>query len=236
MREFGKTIRGLDTKLIVYEVDLQKDFMENNGRLYVPGAEEIKPIVGTIVTKVKSAGLTRVRSMDWHYTSDAELAENGGPFGKHCMNYTQAEKNADGTFGAEIIPEVQADTRIYIEDKLLDGKKRIYDPLMLQDFATRVGDFAIQKQSYDVFTNPATEKFLEALETKTAIVYGVATDYCVKAAVLGMQQRGIQCVVLEDAIAGITPNGSTAAITEMKAAGALFKTSNDLDAIIKQYK
>jgi len=32
------------------------------------------------------------------------------------------------------------------------------------------------------------------------VVYGVATDFCVKAAVLGMQKRGVQCYVVEDAI------------------------------------
>ncbi len=78
----------------------------------------------------------------------------------------------------------------------------------------------LEKQGYDVFTNPNTEELLKRAGVKEAVVYGVATDYCVKAAVLGMQKRGIQCYVVEDAIAGIAPETTRTALDEMVAAGA----------------
>jgi len=85
-----------------------------------------------------------------------------------------------------------------------------------------------EKQSYDVFTNPNLEVFLERASVTEAIVYGVATDYCIKAAVIGMQERGIQCYVVEDAIKGITPEGEAKAIEEMKSNGAKFITTQQV--------
>ena len=61
-----------------------------------------------------------------------------------------------------------------------------------------------------------------------AVVYGVATDYCVKAAVIGMQQRGIQCYVVEDAIAGVSPDSTKEAIWKMLEAGAKFVKTEDV--------
>jgi nicotinamidase/pyrazinamidase len=84
------------------------------------------------------------------------------------------------------------------------------------------------KTSYDVFTNLATELVLKTYDVKEAVVYGVATDYCVKAAVLGMQKRGIQCYVVEDAIAGVSPDTTSQAIYEMKEAGAVFIKTEDV--------
>ncbi|MBW3022526.1 isochorismatase family protein [Candidatus Woesearchaeota archaeon] len=85
-----------------------------------------------------------------------------------------------------------------------------------------------EKQSYDVFTNPYVGEFLARTGIKESVVYGVATDYCVKAAVLGMQQRGIQCHVVEDAIKPVTAKGGLAALAEMYAAGAKPSTTKQI--------
>ena len=85
-----------------------------------------------------------------------------------------------------------------------------------------------EKQSYDIFTNPAFAEFLKQAKIKQAIVYGVATDYCVKAAVLGMQDKGIQCYIVEDAIKGVDPETTKQALEEMTNAGAKLVTTKDI--------
>lgn len=85
-----------------------------------------------------------------------------------------------------------------------------------------------EKQSYDVFTNPNAEELLKRANVTEAVVYGVATDYCVKAAVLGMQKRGIQCYVVEDAIKGVSPDTTKSALEEMVNAGAKFVTTKEV--------
>jgi nicotinamidase/pyrazinamidase len=105
----------------------------------------------------------------------------------------------NGTPGAERIPET--------EDSLVEE---------------------FEKQTYDVFTNSQIRGALQDYKVTEAVVYGVATDYCVMAAVKGMQKLGIQCYVVEDAIAGITPETTKQAIYEMKEAGAKFVKTEDI--------
>jgi nicotinamidase-related amidase len=90
------------------------------------------------------------------------------------------------------------------------------------------GGVYFEKQFYDVFTNPNAEELLKRAEVTEAVVYGVATDYCVKDAVLGMQKRGIQCYVVEDAIKGVVPEETESALEEMAKAGAEFVETEDV--------
>jgi nicotinamidase-related amidase len=78
------------------------------------------------------------------------------------------------------------------------------------------------KTTYDVFENPEFEKFIKEYGVKEAYVMGVATDYCVKAAVLGMIKLGVDCFVITNAIKGVSEDTTKAAMKEMKEAGAFF--------------
>jgi nicotinamidase/pyrazinamidase len=64
--------------------------------------------------------------------------------------------------------------------------------------------------------------------TPELVVYGVATDYCVKAAALGLAQRGYRTALLTDATAGITPEGTRAALEELVAAGVRLSTAAEV--------
>jgi nicotinamidase-related amidase len=86
--------------VIAIGVDLQKDFMNKAGSLYVPGSEEIKPnivkLLNTLVVNLNDTWFTQ----DWHNVGDPEISMNADfktTFPPHCM--------AD-TDGALFIPEV----------------------------------------------------------------------------------------------------------------------------------
>lgn len=211
---------------IFYDVDTQNDFINENGALYVPGAESIRPSIRILDRFARKYGIPIIGSVDHHFGTEEykqremELARNGGPFPDHCMN-----KNT----GQVKILETRAQQQVfhphYLDDKI--------DTRLLEKVDLRQGLF-FEKQNYDVFTNPAIKRFLEMVNVTEAIVYGVATDYCVKAAVLGMQKRGIQCYVIEDAIKGVDEKTAKAAIKEMKEAGAKFvKTKTALEKLIQ---
>ena len=70
--------------------------------------------------------------------------------------------------------------------------------------------------------------YLSLYEVQEAVVYGVATDYCIKAAVVGLQKRGVQCYVVEDAISGVAPDTTKSALEEMVRAGARFVKTSDV--------
>jgi len=82
------------------------------------------------------------------------------------------------------------------------------------------------KSTFDVFHpelgNKEFEVWLKKHKIKTVYVAGVATDYCVKAAVIGLCKRGITTYVFENAIAGVDEETTKQAKIEMKNAGALF--------------
>jgi nicotinamidase/pyrazinamidase len=61
---------------------------------------------------------------------------------------------------------------------------------------------------------------LEKLGTKALIIYGLATDYCVKATVLHALELKYQVKLLLDLSRGVAPDTTRTAIEEMKAAGA----------------
>jgi len=230
---------------IFYDVDTQNDFMNKDGALYVPDAELIKPNL-KLITRCAFRNRTPViGSVDRHFGTEeykereGELARWGGPFPDHCM---------DGTFGQKKIDETQikrsdmmgippTEDAVYIPHRL-DNKvnapelvRAAYENVLLELFEKKGVYF--EKQSYDVFTNPSFEVFLDMAGVKEAVVYGVATDYCVKAAVLGMQERGIQCYVVEDAIKGVAPDTTKSALEEMvKAEAELITTKNILEGKI----
>ena len=56
------------------------------------------------------------------------------------------------------------------------------------------------------------------------VVYGVATDYCLKDAVLGLVKTVPRVLVVEDAIRAVDPAREQQALEEMKAAGAVMIT------------
>lgn len=219
-------------ELIAYKVDIQNDFMnEKNGRLYVPDAEKIKPAIVQVEATIRAKGIREIFGMDRHFEDDPELIRNGGPFPDHCMDWKYGQVNADGKHGIDLIPEVQPDYPVYIENKIMTGNHfRKYTRPELETLAGIGKPVIIEKQHYDVFTNPATETLFKVLGVKKAIVYGVATNICDLAFVLGAQKRNIQCYVVEDAIQGIdiTPGATDAAITEMKNAGAIFVKAKDV--------
>ena len=211
-----------------YDVDTQKDFMDANGALYVPGAEGIKANLAELTRYALRREIQVMGSVDRHYEGDAELKGPNG-FPKHCM---------DGTDGQKKIPETPVITHYpSMYDPSLDLLREAYienKAYSASELKAKMSVFAVyfEKQDINVFSN-ANANLLTRFDA--SVVYGVATEYCVKAAVLGMRQRGIDVLVVEDAIKGINPKGEFYAIEEMKAAGAKFiKTKDVLEGKVEE--
>jgi nicotinamidase/pyrazinamidase len=229
-------------KLIFYEVDVQNDFMNGGGRLYVPDAELIKTNIGKLAEFAIENNIKRIRSRDRHFKDDEELKV----FPEHCMDWQYGQ--IDGfdhhyysgdlaIYGIDFIPKLATNMRRanVLQNKIGEGNQfKTYTKKEIKEIANdKEANIVIEKQHYDVFTNPAVKPILEAMNVKTAIVYGVATDYCVKAAVIGMQKLGIETFVLEDAIKGITAESSKQALDEMVCEGAEIIQLKYLEKVIK---
>ena len=174
---------------LFWNVDTQEDFINQKGKLYVQGAEEIRPILKQITDFAKVEGIRVVNTCDYHYINSEELSPNPNfttQFPQHCMA---------GTSGAEFIEETNPESPLLID---WDTELAIFSEF---DDSRRFRNIVIRKDAFDVFAgNPYTEKILGILQPDQVFVYGVSTNVCVDKAVLGLAERGIKVFVFNDAI------------------------------------
>ncbi len=75
------------------------------------------------------------------------------------------------------------------------------------------------------------DQILKRNGIKKVVVYGIATDYCVKATAIDALAAGYDVMVIEDLCRGVAPKTSEAALKEMKAKGITLIPSFDLEKI-----
>ena len=114
-----------------------------------------------------------------------------------------------GTPGQRRIPETQFPNAILIPNR----------PGAFTSPAEWVGQFIVEKQEYDVSTNVNFEAILKSLGARRCVVFGVATDYCVRWSALSLRQRHVSVDLVTDAIKALQEDDGRKAIQEMGAAG-----------------
>ena len=175
--------------ILFWNVDTQLDFIEPDGKLYVEGAEKLKPVYSKI-TDFASENLIRViNTCDFHLINSWELSANPDfktTFPEHCMA---------GTKGAEFIKETKPAL-----PAIVDWMTHLAILPQLAN-AKQFRNIVIRKDAFDVFEgNPYTAKILSLINPDKIFVYGVSTNVCVDKAVCGLIQRGYKVYVFEDAI------------------------------------
>jgi nicotinamidase/pyrazinamidase len=86
----------------------------------------------------------------------------------------------------------------------------------------------VEKQALDVFSNPKFPGLLERLAADRYVVYGVATDYCVRCALTGLLGTGKPVTLVTDAIAAVNPEDGARTIAEFTARGGTLTTVSDV--------
>jgi nicotinamidase-related amidase len=90
-------------------------------------------------------------------------------------------------------------------------------------------DLVIPKTFIDTFREPAFPAALQDLGVERLLLAGVASEYCVLSTALGALRRGIEVLVVGDAIRAVErkPGDGARAVAEMAAAGAIFVTARE---------
>ncbi|MDX6483542.1 MAG: nicotinamidase/pyrazinamidase [Gaiellaceae bacterium] len=203
------------TRRILWDVDTQVDFMLPDGKLYVGGAEQTAPAMKRLVDAARAAGIPHVASADDHELTDPEIADDPdftNTFPPHCLR---------GTRGAEKIPETAQEDPLPLA--LIP-----YPPGLVPGLIEGRREILLLKKNFDVFTNPNTHAVLEALDPEEIVVFGVATDICDNAAILGFLQRGRRVRFVEDAARGIDEERTDACMTAWRTGGVDFTTSDEV--------
>jgi nicotinamidase/pyrazinamidase len=209
------------TKLIFWDVDTSYDFMHSDGKLYVPGSEEIIPALEALTDFAHSHRIPIVASADDHDLADPEISATPDwktTFPPHCMR---------GTPGALKIKETELHDPLIIEPELQNSAA------LTQRVLAHSGDFLLLKQSFDVFTNANVPTILGALAPESIVLYGVATDYCNKYAVEGILGLLPQSTVylVTDAIRAINSEDGDRLVAGWSQRGVRMVT---VDAIVKR--
>ncbi len=90
------------------------------------------------------------------------------------------------------------------------------------------GQIIVEKQALDVFGNPEFRPLLDRLHADRYVVYGVATEHCVRCAAMGLLATGKPVTLVTDAIAAVDPEAGACAIAEFTARGGALTTLRDL--------
>jgi nicotinamidase/pyrazinamidase len=194
--------------VVFWDVDTQVDFMRPEGSLYVPGAVEIAPALAELTRAAARPGIVRVASVCDHVLEDDEISDTPDfltTFPPHCLR---------GTPGQAKIPETALVDPLVVPN-------RPEDPARLASrLARHAGEVLIEKNRFDVFTNPNTTTVLDALAPETVVVYGVAQDVCDAHAIAGFLKRGgLRVVFVEDAARAIDPARGARLLADWKRQG-----------------
>jgi nicotinamidase/pyrazinamidase len=79
--------------------------------------------------------------------------------------------------------------------------------------------------------NTQMDTILRATAIRRLVIYGIATDYCVKATAIDAQDKGYKVAVIENLSRGVAPDTTSKAFKEMKATGILLLQEIDLAKI-----
>lgn len=190
---------------VFFDVDTQVDFMLPQGKLYVPGAQTIIPNLSRLMACARQHGIPVVSTADAHAPDDPEFAV----WPPHCVI---------GTPGQQRIPATE-----WPEPLVVPSASGAFVPP--QHWPQQV---ILEKPAYDPAANPNLDAVLRALGPRHAVVFGVATEFCVRASALALRERGFPVDLVVDAIQAITAEGGRKATEEMAAAGVRLVTTDDV--------
>jgi nicotinamidase/pyrazinamidase len=190
---------GYDGTTALLVVDVQNDFADPAGSLFVKGAEGVIVAVNREVDRAAAAGALVVYTQDWHPESTPHFEKDGGIWPVHCVG---------GTWGAELHPGLRVEEDGEIVRKGTAGEDG-YSAFSVRD-----------PQSGEVSAT-GLDGILGRRGAERVVIVGLATDYCVKETALDAASRGLRATVVRDAIAAVDlqPEDGERALEEMTRAG-----------------
>jgi nicotinamidase/pyrazinamidase len=193
----------------VIVVDVQGDFtVWKQGSLAVPGTDQ------AFVTKVENAtkelarkGILVFATQDWHPSDHVSFHTNHS--GKEPFQTIEIDGRTQILWPPHCVQGTR-NARVLVDNDLFlaivkKGKNPKYDSYSgFQD---------------DGGAKTEMDRIIKRNGIKKVIVYGIATDYCVKATAVDAADAGYEVVVVEGLCKGVAPDTTKAALQEMKEKG-----------------
>ena len=202
-------------------VDIQGDFTRlKNGSLAVDGTDEayIKAVEES-TKKLKEAGFLIYATQDWHPVNHVSFFTNHP--GKKAFDVIRLHQRDQVLWPPHCVQNTPG-AEILLDNKLFKAVVRKgMDP---------------QYDSYSGFQDDGGKKtemnkLLKKDKIKKVVLYGIATDYCVRATALHAAAAGYKVIVIKSLCRGVAPDTSQKAIEEIKAKGIVVLDDLDLERI-----
>jgi nicotinamidase/pyrazinamidase len=187
---------SFDATTALLVVDVQNDFADPEGNLYVRGGEGVVPLAGEAVTAAQNASSAVVYTQDWHPASTPHFAKDGGIWPVHCV----AE-----TWGAALHPGLLVHGPVV--RKGINGEDG-YSGFSVRD--PRSGESSsTQLQS------------LLAPSIRRLVIVGLAGDYCVKETALDGVRLGyaVDVPLALTRFVALEPGDAGRTVEDLRAAG-----------------
>ncbi len=188
-----------DERTALVVVDVQNDFADPAGSLYVAGGEDIVPVVDTAVRRARLASARVVYTQDWHPAVTPHFRTAGGIWPVHCVR---------DTWGAALHPGLDAPSGECLR-KGADGRDGY-------------SGFSVRDPLSGEREDTVLHEMLTADSVERLVVCGLATDYCVVETVMDARMLGYPVRVLRAGIRAVElePGDGERAIARMRDAGA----------------
>nr|WP_321401844.1 bifunctional nicotinamidase/pyrazinamidase [uncultured Desulfobacter sp.] len=193
----------------VIVVDIQPDFTQAmQGSLAVEGADQdYLDAAETETRRLKALGYPIYATQDWHpadHISFFSNHDNANPY-----DLIEIEGRQQVLWPPHCVQESPGAQLLMDESLFTAIVKKGMDPA----FDSYSGFFDDGKKETGL------ADILNNADIKKLIIYGLATDYCVKATVMDAKMLGFDVILLKELCRGVAPETTDAALEEMKAAG-----------------
>ena len=187
----------LDPRTALIVVDVQNDFADPRGGLYVAEGERTIPPINALIAAARRAGALVVYTQDWHPESTPHFQTEGGLWPVHCVR---------GTWGAELHPDLEVEGPVVRKGT---GGEDGYSGFRARDVSS--GEE----------TPTGLEDILATRGVERVVVVGLARDVCVKETALDARRLGYPTVVVLEATRPVeaSPGEDGRARAEMAGAG-----------------
>ncbi len=166
-----------NTALLV--VDVQNDFADPKGSLYVRDGEAVISIINEEIGAARGSNALVVYTQDWHPESTPHFQKDGGIWPVHCVQ---------GTWGAEFHPDLKVVGEVVRKGA---GGEDGYSGFTVRD--PRSGDEQ----------GTGLEELLRRRGIERVVVAGLATDYCVKETAVDAARKNFATTVLTSAVRAV---------------------------------
>jgi len=198
-------------KIGVIVVDVQGDFTTfKSGSLAVEGTDEayIKTVEEN-TKKLKAAGFPIYATQDWHPKNHASFFTNHP--GKKTFDVIKLN-NRDQVLWPPHCVQKTPGAEILLDKKLF---KAVVKKGMDKQYDSYSGfqDDGGKKTEMD--------KILKKDKIEKVVIYGIATDYCVRATALDAVAAGYKVIMIKTLSRGVAPDTSQKTIEEMRTKGVV---------------